>query len=223
MSGRIITFDGVDCSFKETNSHAYLKYLLNKGEKAALYSFPRYDMAQSIFVKRYLSGAYGKIEDINLKAISMFYMMDMFDCAQTEIIPKLNEGYTIILDRYWHCNLFYRIGACRMNGDSHIVEKVITADTEELARILKLPKADIIIKLKPETSIMLNFVRNKNSKDDQHESNAKYLSAVAEVFSDIDLSSYVKDRVLEIHTTKDGNIRPKEDIFNDILRGINHD
>ena len=221
MSGKLITFDGLDCSFKETNSKMYLEYLLQRGEKAALYSFPRYNMEQSIFVKEYLAGNYGKKNELDTTAVSMFYMMDMFDCAQKEIIPKLKEGYTVVLDRYWYCNIFYRLG---LGGAySAIVGHNIISQIENLANQLCLPKSDIIVKLKSDPDVMLDFIHRKNSKADQHESDDKYLLTVAKVFDVIDLSKYVTDRVVDVYTTKDKQIRNKEDIFKDILDGINHE
>lgn len=233
MSGKLIAFDGLDCSFKETNSKAYLKYLQDKGEKAVLYSFPRYEIPQSIFVKEYLAGKYGGLNDTNPTVISMFYMLDMFDCAQKEIIPKLKEGYTVILDRYWYCNLFYRAGTYRMlyngmakkpnvisnDGDTYF-EDYIIREVEQLAVQLKLPRADIIIKLKSDPDVMLDFVHRKRSKKDQHESNDKFLLSVANVFDTIDLSEYANDKAIEVYTTENGQIRSKEDIFKRILGAI---
>jgi dTMP kinase len=227
MKGKLIAFDGLDCSFKETNTREYLNYLLNKEEKAALYSFPRYNKDQSVFVRHYLAGDYGSLDQINPTLISSFYMLDMFDCAQKEIIPKLKKGYTIILDRYWYCNLFYRLGAFRMTGRGSVsqlpIELSIIKGIENLAKMLNLPKADIIIKLKANPKVMLDFVHAKKSKKDQHESNDKFLLSVSEVFDTIDLSDYAKDKVVEVYTTENGKIRSKEDILNRIIRGIEND
>ena len=57
--GKLFAFEGLDCSFKETNSKAYLDYLRSKGRKAELFSFPRYDKESSYFVREYLGGKYG--------------------------------------------------------------------------------------------------------------------------------------------------------------------
>lgn len=225
MSGKIIAFEGLDCSFKETNSKAYLDYLLSKGEKAALFSFPRYAKKQSIFVVDYLAGKYGDQEDLHPAAISTFYMIDMFDCIKKEVFPLLEEDYTIIFDRYWYSNIFYRIGLYRSNvkfSDAS-TEYTIRSGVSNIAKIFALPKADIIVKLKSDPNVMLDFVHNKNSANDQHESNDAFLLSVAEVFNTIDLSKYVHDKVLDVYTTENGQIRSKEDIFADILRGVGHE
>jgi thymidylate kinase len=217
---KIIAFEGVDCSFKETNSKAYLDYLLSKGKKAKLFSFPRYGDDASHFVVEYLAGKYGKQEDLEPATIASFYMLDMFDCIQKEVKPLLKQDYTIIFDRYWYSNIYYRIALYRMYFKSNILEYNTKQQIENLANSLRLPKADVIVKLIPEEKVMLDFVHEKHSLDDIHESNDKFLATVLNIFSEINMNNYTTHGSFEVLTTINNKIRPKEDIFKSVLKGI---
>jgi len=217
MSGKIIVFEGLDCSFKETNSKAYYEYLLSKGEKASIYHFPKYEEESSYFVREYLAGKYGDTKELNHGVVSMLYMVDMFDSAKKHIIPDLMDGKTIILDRYWYSNLYFRIGISRMIKDN-ILPNWICDTIGAISKILELPTADIVVKLKSNPGVMLDFVHKKNTKNDQHENNDELLLTVADVFNNINLGDYVNDKVVDVYTTNNGEVRSKDDIFSDILK-----
>lgn len=227
--GKLIVFEGLDCSFKETNSKAYYEYLKDKGEKVELYSFPRYQEEHSVFVRDYLAGKYGKQEDMNYHAISLFYMMDMFDCSQKFIKPRLEEGFTIILDRYWYSNIYYRIGLYETkhkflsyNKDKQAKE-AIYYNINDLSLKLKLPKADIVIKLKADIDVVLDVVHKKNKQNDIHENDYDFLKSVHNAFDTIYLDTFVIDKSIDIYTTTiDKQIKSKEEIFNEILKELGH-
>lgn len=221
--GKLFAFEGLDCSFKETNSKAYLDYLRSKGRKAELFSFPRYDKESSYFVREYLGGKYGNQDTIPYAAISLCYMMDMFDCAKKHIIPLMEQGVDIVLDRYWYSNIYYRIGLLYKNGktDRNIFEELkIEKTIMTLADNLGLPKADYIIKLQANIDVMLEFVRKKNLPNDQHESDEKFLIAVSKAFENCGFSTMAKNPSITVMTTDDMNIRSREDILKDIIEGI---
>ena len=230
--GKLFAFEGLDCSFKETNSKAYLEYLRSLGRTAELFSFPRYDLEPSYFVKEYLAGKYGKQESLNESVISLFYMMDMFDCVRKHINPLLEQGVDVILDRYWYSNIYYRLGLLRktnkikFNNSEQLpdyypyIEEDIADNIIHLSITLKLPIADYIIKLQSDPSVMLNFVKQKNLANDQHESDTEFLLAVSSVFNDFRFKELSTNPAITIMTTTDKEIRPREDILNDIIRGI---
>ena len=51
---KLIAIDGLDGSGKETQSKRLAKYLIEKGKKVRLLSFPTYDGKGSAFVDMYL-------------------------------------------------------------------------------------------------------------------------------------------------------------------------
>ena len=71
--GKIIEFEGLDSSFKETNAKCLYDYLKDKGYKVNIVSFPRYDCDSSYFVKRLLSGIYGVQDKVNPQIINKMY------------------------------------------------------------------------------------------------------------------------------------------------------
>ena len=61
--GKIIVFEGLDCSFKETTSEAVYQNLLAKGEKVIKFSFPAYGQQSAYFVEQLLQGNYPDMTD----------------------------------------------------------------------------------------------------------------------------------------------------------------
>ena len=237
--GDLIVFEGLDCSFKETNAKLFKKYLEEKykGEKEViLHSFPTYESDSSYFVKEYLAGRYGSQDDLTSTSISIFFMIDMFDFFAKIGSRVLNNGGIIILDRYWYSNIYYRLGAIRKQSmadddDTCIcTEKDIDFCINSISAFLDLPKADIIFKMNTEKNAMIDTVVKKNSKNDIHESDIEYLKCVFDVFSNFSFSKFTNKKyyspqinIVTAEPNFDGNngykILSKEQIFESVKSG----
>lgn len=224
--GKLIAIEGLDCSFKETNSKALYDYLIKKygSNKVELCSFPRYGNESSHFVEKYLSGEYGASENLDHTVVSSFYMLDMFDFMMSHGKDFLNNGGILILDRYWYSNIFYRLGAHYIanNNELHpISKKEIIQRISNLAKQLQLPNADLIIKLKTDEDLMIEYVKQKNSGD-LHESNEAFLRAIFKQFDTIDLSPYANEGLaVDISVAEDGEILSKEEIRQKVINAYN--
>lgn len=108
MKGELIVFEGADCMFKETNSSLLCTYINSHypEKQAKVVSFPRYGEPAAHFTETYLNKGYPR--DIAPDAVSYFYLMDQFDYMSTEGDNLLENGHTLILDRYWYSDLVYR-------------------------------------------------------------------------------------------------------------------
>ena len=108
MRGELIVFEGADCMFKETNSSLLCTYINSHypEKQAKLVSFPRYGDPAAHFTETYLNKGYPR--DIAPDAVSYFYLMDQLDYMSTEGDNLLENGHTLILDRYWYSDLVYR-------------------------------------------------------------------------------------------------------------------
>ena len=189
--GKIIVFEGLDCSFKETNSFKLYQYLKNLGLKTYWKSFPCYEDESSYFVRQYLKGIYGKTEDINPIIGSSFYMIDQYHVWKTELKELYNDGYIIILDRFWTSNLYHQVSKIKesdYNGErvdyikdaSNIVEKIIDLATIDY----KLPIPDLVLYMKVDLYNIIRLLKekNKNKTGDLHEDNFEYLQNVYKLY-----------------------------------------
>ena len=224
MDGRLIVFEGLDCSFKETNAKKLKEYITNTGRECVCKSFPTYGNPSAYFVEQFLKGSYGKIEDLSPRTVSIFYMIDMFDYMNKEGLKLLESGTDIILDRYWYSNIYYRIGAAKLDsvrkGEEDYVNpammEYITDFIDNLADELDLPSPDIIFKMNNDKELMIETVKKKNSKDDILEANYDYLREVHDAFTEMDFKKY-SDCVFGIPVTDENGFRSHEEIYKDIV------
>ena len=115
MTGKIIVIEGTDCSGKETQSILLEKKLKEQGKKCVHFGFPMYDTPTG----RIVGGPYLGNPDISLgffpegadqvdpHIASLYYAADR-KYNMSKILPYLEEGYYVILDRYTTSNLAHQ-------------------------------------------------------------------------------------------------------------------
>lgn len=168
MKGKIIVIDGMDGTGKETQSKLLYEKLKKDNEKVALFSFPNYDDESSYFVKRYLEGYCRDIENPILH--SMFYSIDRAITYNKKIKEKYDQGYIIILDRYYISNVLYQLHNYK-DIQNKFIFCLSLCDIE--LGYLKLPKPDITIILASNEEVSNRLINNRykdnNSKRDKNE------------------------------------------------------
>lgn len=187
--GKIIVFEGLDYSFKETNSKKLYEYIKeNITEKVLLIPFPNYASPTSIPIIKYLKGEYEELKNTNPYTISTMYALDRYDRIYTnsiyiesykkeKIIDLYNEGYYIIFDRYVGSNLIHQ-GSKFDNKIDYI--KFISWCLDLEYNKNKLPKPDITIYLNMPVEISHKLIQGRNNKFnskeniDLHESDLHY-------------------------------------------------
>lgn len=102
---RIIAFEGIDATGKETQSKLFYEYLISNNYKVAHYSFPRYETEIGLFIKSYLDSK-TVLSDFT---IQMLFLLDMYEFQQEiGVMEHYNFDY-LILDRYVLSNKAYSI------------------------------------------------------------------------------------------------------------------
>lgn len=100
----IIVFEGMDCSYKETNSRKLSEYFKRYTDYSVIYqSFPRYSVRSSYFVREYLNGKYQDNKYISIYS----YLLDMIDWWYDISDKEVEDKSIIILDRFYLSNLYY--------------------------------------------------------------------------------------------------------------------
>lgn len=227
IEGKVIVFEGLDCSFKETNAKALCKHIKEElnHEKVIMLSFPTYDDS-SYFIKNYLDGAYGKSSDVDPYVAGLMYSIDRCHTMKTlNIQAKIDEGYTIIIDRYVYSNIIFQVPKFFTEEENNpmlksigYIEYMLNLEFEKL----KLPKQDLVIYLDMPvdiSSVMMKERGSKNGlKEDGHESNTKFMKKVENVGNTM-LKSMLKCDIVSC-VDENNNVKSKEDMFNDILKVI---
>ena len=168
MKGKIIVIDGMDAVGKNTQSILLYKKLQEQGHKVKLFSFPNYQDDSSFFIKKFLNGEYKDIN--NPYTISLFYAVDRAITFIREIKEKYDQGYIIILDRYYISSILYQLHNLKEYTDKMLYMQYIGI-VEVEGNKLPIPDMTIILYAQPEVSDRLLNKRynNDDSKRDINE------------------------------------------------------
>lgn len=219
--GKLIVIDGVDASGKETQAKILCEKLRKKygNEKIIQISFPMYDSEESILVKNYLAGTYGKTAtSVNPYAASMFYAADRYASYKKEKIGW-EEFYSrpdtiIIADRYVSSNKIHQASKLTGAEKDIFLEWLDTFEYEQLG----LPRPDKMIFLDMPIWAGQKLMANRANKitgeaqKDIHEADTSYLQA------SYDNAMYIANKYNWniVKCTNGKNIKTIEDISDEI-------
>ena len=217
--GKIIVLEGLDCSFKETQSKMLLDLLTNIGIKTTLISFPTYDDESSVFVRRFLNGEYG--DEVSPELISTFYALNRYDTFNREnIMDRLEQGEWFIFDRYTYSNVIHQCARYEEYYDREDLEEYIY-DTE--FKSLGLPEPDLVIYLYSMNFDLVVDTLSKKKNKDKNELDISYLSKCDDVLDDLvihiyDYSNAYKPHFDKVYIDKDSKkeFKSKEQIHEEI-------
>lgn len=234
MPAKLIAFEGLDCSFKETNSVTLLRYLESLGHEAYLYAFPRYGEKSVYFVDQFLKGGYNlqNNTDLNPYSISLFYALDRFDKWEKEIKPiyESRNDAIIILDRWTMSNMFFQSArSTSLNpGNLDPVSFVHVIENS----VLKLPVEDLTIFMDVPYDLSREILANRHKETkttDTNESNNEFMKAVYD--NSPKVIDYINEQAwgANIHTvdcamrTDDEEVvlKSKREIFNQVATIVN--
>lgn len=182
----IVAFEGLDCSFKETNSKALEEYLNSRNIKAIRFSTPQYNHESSILVEKYLAGEYKPIMNSDLTDtnfvysnpivesynentfpdyynISILYMVDMMD-LWNKVLKKLEEASeppkVIIFDRWFYSNIYYQGKYDEFPDSIQSVNDITTMQKKyELQTSVYIRRLANVFKL-PEANLIIGMQRS---------------------------------------------------------------
>ena len=108
--GKLIVIDGTDGSGKATQVAKLKERLILEGVVVESLDFPRYyDNFFGKLVGECLAGKHGDFAALSPKIASVIYAADRFESAQ-QIRTWLDEGKTVVLDRYVSSNQIHQGG-----------------------------------------------------------------------------------------------------------------
>lgn len=109
MSGKLIVIEGASDGIGKTTQYNLLRdRLTSDGVKVITHHFPTYYSYQGTPVEKYLSGAYGKPEELSPYFINTLYANDRAITWRIKLGREYSKGRTILLDRYTTSSLIYQ-------------------------------------------------------------------------------------------------------------------
>lgn len=227
--GKIIVFEGIDCSFKETNSKALFEYLktVENIPKVNLIAFPTYGSPSAYFVEKFLKSEYKNNDPY---FISLLYAMDRADTIERENVKeRLENGEWFIFDRYVTSNVVYQCARCK---DAYYYKNQLTKfiDTIEYD-IIKLPRADLEIFLHCTNDDLVKKVISEKENKDKNELNLGYMGDCRNFIKKYFINKYpylgreIIDACVNdpqfIYTNDGCEFKSEEEIKNEVIELVN--
>jgi len=174
--GKFIVIDGADGSGKKTQTDLLIKKLKSQKKKAVMFDFPQYDKFFGKLVKRYLSGEFGGLNEVDAHLASVLYAADRWQ-AKDEIEKYLNNGYIVISNRYAESNMTHQ--TAKIKSPKKQKEFLKFLDEMEFQNF-QIPRADLVVYLDVPVDIGQKLIKKRGDishKVDIHENNIGYLKA----------------------------------------------
>lgn len=187
MLGKLLVIEGIDASGKGTQAKLLYERLIKENYNAELVSFPKYNSWSSIFVKKYLNGELGNLEELSANQCSLFYALDRFVHSK-EMYNFLKEGKVIVCDRYTGSNKGHQTSKIK-NFEERL--NFLRWNNELEYDLLKLPKEDINIYLDMPAEWSQKLVLSKEKRNytkknkDLHEQDLEHLINTRKAYLDI--------------------------------------
>lgn len=185
--GTFIVIEGTDGSGKATQFELLRDQLVAEGYDVATFDFPQYDEPSSFFVREYLNGKYGSINDVGPYSGSLFYALDRYHAA-TKIKKALSEGKIVIANRFTGSNMAHQ--GTKFKHPEERRGFFIWLDNLEF-QMLGIPRPDKSFILRVPATLAQQLVDNKkersytNKKRDLHEADIHHLQLSVEVYDDL--------------------------------------
>lgn len=161
MRGRLLAFEGLDQSGKQTQSGRVADSLRARGQRVEFLTFPEYTTAIGQEIGRVMQGE----RHYEADTLQLLYIANRYEFRPT-LEQWLAEGAVVICDRYLASSVAY--------GEAQGLDPAWVLDVQ---RGLPQPALTIVLDIAPETSL-----RRKQAARDKFERDLPLLSRVRESY-----------------------------------------
>ena len=215
--GKLIVFEGTDGTGKSTQFSMLTERLEREGVSFHKLQFPQYQEPSSALIRMYLGGDFGsKPTDVSAYAASTFYAVDRYASYQRVWKPYYEQGGLILSDRYTTSNAVHQGGKVPAEQRQGFFSWLYDLEYDRMG----LPKPDLVFLLDLPVELSVSLMRHRESetgtKADIHEQDDAYLRQCRSVAREA--ARHYGWKV--ISCARDGFIRAKEDIHEEIYRHV---
>ena len=220
----LIVLEGLDGAGKSTQVKKLKEYLLQRCGSLEYIHFPRYDApVYGDLISRFLRGDFGANDQVHPQLVALLFAEDRHGAAP-QMRQALEEGKTVLLDRYVYSNIAYQCAKLPVGPQRQQLRDWIF-DTEY--GLFDLPKPDLNLFL----DVPIGFVeqslsqhREGNDRDylsgaqDIHEASIAFQQAVREMY----VGETTRDPQFRRIDCADahGAMLPPEDIFDKVKAAV---
>lgn len=213
----LIVLEGLDGAGKSTQVRKLREYLGQKCPKLEYIHFPRYEApVYGGLISRFLRGEFGPIDQVHPQLVALLFAEDRHGAAPV-IREALNNGATVLLDRYVYSNIAYQCAKLPNPNEAEALrEWILNTEFGDFGE----PRPDLNIFL----NVPIGFVE-KNISSERKGSDRAYLHQAQDIHeADIEFQKRVRamylrqaqvDKSLEVVDCSDANggMLPPDDIF----------
>lgn len=178
--GKLIVVEGACDGVGKTTQVELLKEYLEQYGEVITHHFPTYHEVSGFLVEKYLAKEFGELKELNPYFINSLYAIDRAIVCKDKIMPALNEGKTVLLDRYTTSSVIYQAATFPIENDvkKDFIEYVMDFEYNRLGIV----KPDAVIFLTAPYEVIKQIRNARKVNDgilkDIHESNEEYLMDV---------------------------------------------
>jgi thymidylate kinase len=125
---QLIVFEGVDAAGKSTICSSFLDALISNGVIARLLSFPGKEpgtLGHLIYEVHHDPESKGVERQLTAASLQALHIAAHLDAIESVIVPSLQAGETIVLDRYWWSTWVYGVVG---GADTEVLGSLIEAE-----------------------------------------------------------------------------------------------
>lgn len=179
-TGKLVVIEGLDGSGKATQTKILVDYLKQKQLNVQTISFPQYESRSATFVKMYLAGELGGLDEVNVYAASTFYSMDRYVSYKESWQKIFTECDLLVCDRYTTSNICHQMSKLPKAEWAEYLKWLYNFEFEKLC----LPAPEMVVYLDMPPQVSANLITQRyggdESKKDIHEKNLAYLEKCRE-------------------------------------------
>ncbi len=216
--GRLLVFEGLDGSGKQTQSQLLYEKLKKNKYPVMKVSYPRYDNESSALVRMYLRGEFGQDPNtISPYICSTFYAIDRYASYKQDYEAFYNNEGIVIADRYTTSNMLHQASKIQ---DKKERQKFLDWLYDFEFNLYGLPVPDVVFFLDLSVADTVSLTKDRankitgNEKKDIHEANAAHLNSAHDIAYEL-IEKYNWTKIKCINANE---IRSIENISDDIYK-----
>jgi len=186
LPGKFFVIEGTDASGKTTQFKLLAARLKAAGYDVVTFDFPQYDNDSSVFVREYLAGNYGGVNEVGPYTSSVFYALDRFS-AKELIATALSEGKIVLSNRFTGSNMAHQ-GTKFANAEERKGYFIWLDNLEYQMLGIPRPTMNITLRVDPVTIKTLldkRAAEDADHKTDIHEADLDHLKRAVGVYDDL--------------------------------------
>jgi len=188
--GRLVAFEGLDQSGKQTQAERLAAACRDEGFRVELISFPDYESPLGVEIERALHGT----REFPADVMQLLYIANRYE-YRLQIERLLSEGAIVICDRYLASSIAY--------GEAQDLDAAWLVDTQ---RHLPQPVLTLLLDIAPATSL-----GRKSAARDRYERDLALLDRVR--------ASYLRQASAADWITIDGE-QPRDTVTDQVLAAV---